>query len=251
MRKRSKSRESEYLYLTSAEGIRERVAFLPIGSLEAHGGSLPLGTDSIIIQAFTLAFAQKTGGVALPVLAYGFCPNTACFDGTVSPSPATLMEYLKATCLSLCKNVSEKLIILNIHKGNDALIRLVVDDTFQSHGLCIYYVNPYTFLGSDADDEVFRGKDNSYKEASLLLASLDFLGDERASQYISSEDESATKLPQLQLLRQHGTLGFSYPNEQSHIAKRKDVDAGAGAVYMKMAEEKMAELVEAWSALGS
>ena len=246
MEKLSQLHEYEYLYLTNAEGTRGRIGFLPIGSLESHGKSLPLGTDALMAQAFALAFARKVHGVAFPGVLYGYCPHTARLSGTISLPVDTFLPYVTEVCRALHREACDTLIIVNIHRGNDAVISLAVDEIFQRDGLSAYYVDPYTFLGEDANKRLFPGKDNSYKEASLLLASLHVLGDPRTSCYVSERDEVRTDSPELRRLRQHGTLGFSYPDETAHIAGRKDVDVHMGLSYFQMAEEKIAELVDAW-----
>lgn len=246
MKRHLKLQGYEYLYLTSKDVSAKKICLLPVGSIESHGKGLPLGTDSLIAQAFAHAFACKVNGLALPVLPYGFCPNTARFKGTITPGAEALYDYLKDICLSLLENKFRRIIILNIHKGNDALIKMMVDDVFQSYGLSIYYVNPYTFLGEKVNHSIFDGKDNSYKEACLLLASLKILNDKINPTYISNRDESIPRHSELESLRYHGTLGFTYPDEKYHIATRKDVDINKGIVYFKMAEEKIKELVRTW-----
>lgn len=243
LKKRSKSQEFEYQCLTSKDRATNKILFLPVGSIESHGSSLPLGTDLLITQAFAHVFACKVKGLILPAIPYGFCPNTAAFKGTISPGAESLFNYLKEVCLSL---KDSKVIILNMHKGNDAVIKMAVDDLFHRYKKSVYYINPYTFLGVDIDHEIFTGKDNSYKEACLLQASLKILHNKIFSSYISSEDEIVRKLPNLEMLRHEGMLGFSYPTEKYHIAGRKNADINKGMKYFKMAEEKIEKLVKAW-----
>ncbi|MCL4508772.1 MAG: creatininase family protein [Chloroflexi bacterium] len=245
-----RSPEHEYLYLTSQEVGRQAIGFLPVGSLETHGAALPLGTDVLIAEAFARTFARRVTGVVLPALPYGFSPNTAGLPGTVSPTGEVLVAYLKELCLSLQQNACARLIVLSIHKGNDAVIRVVVDDLFHSHGISVFYVNPYSFMGEAIDRELFAGRDNSYKEGCLLLASLRILNDQHVSRYTCDENTAAPHHPDLQMLRHHGSLGFSYPDEESHVGSRRDLDVEGGLRFFKLAEDQMAELVTAWSNLG-
>jgi creatinine amidohydrolase/Fe(II)-dependent formamide hydrolase-like protein len=242
--KRSKSVEVEYKYLTSGVELDGRIGILPVGSLETHGRSLPYGTDTLIAEAFALDFACEVEGVVFPAFAYGFCPNTACFQGTVSPPAQVLMPFLSAVCRDLVQ-ICPKLVVVNIHNGNDAVIKTVVDDLFQTSGISLYYLNPYTFLGEE-DGGVFAGQDNSYKEAALLLASLEVLEAPHKSGFLPDADECYTRPKDMQQLRRHGALGFSYPEEQAHIAARKDVDVDAGLRYFSMARAKFGELMKVW-----
>jgi creatinine amidohydrolase len=72
-------------YLAAHEAI-----IVPVGTCEQHGAHLPLGTDTLIAQAFAERVAEETGVVLAPTLAYGvnlpcdrFVPGTAglTFDG--------------------------------------------------------------------------------------------------------------------------------------------------------------------------
>ncbi len=243
--KHSKLPENEFLFLTADDDTRGRVGFLPCGSLESHGGSLPLGTDLLITRAFARAFAQAVDGIVFPELAYGYCPNTALLAGTLSPRAEVLLPYLLEVCRQT-RRMCERLILVNIHRGNDALLALAVDELFQADGTALYYVDPYTFLGKALDAELFPDLDNSEKEAALLHAALRMLGDPHADVYAAEGDEQGSKPPELSLLRQHGKLGFAYPSAAAHIAARTHVDVQAGHRYFEAAAARIVELVAAW-----
>lgn len=241
--KHSKLPENEFLYLTAEHDTRGRVGFLPIGSLENHGGTLPLGTDLLITRACAHAFARAVDGIVFPELAYGYCPNTALLAGTLSPRAEVLLPYLMEVCRQTHR-MCERLILVNIHRGNDALISLAVDELFGADGTALFYVDPYTLLGKALDDELFPGRDNSYKEAALLHAALRLLGDPAG--YAADGEEQGNKPPELSLLRQNGKLGFAYPSAAAHIAARTDIDVEAGLRYYDAATARVVELVAAW-----
>ena len=190
-----------------------------------------LGTDLLIAQAFAAAFARRVEGVVFPAIPYGYCPNTANFAGTISPRAETFLPYLMDVCRQVQRRC-ERLILINIHRGNDAPIALAIDELWQSESMALYYLNPYTFLGEAADAELFPGRDNSYKEAALLLAALRLLEDPHAGAYGGECDEDAARPAELSFLRRYGKLGFSYPSEAAHIAARKDVDVQTGLTVL-------------------
>jgi creatinine amidohydrolase/Fe(II)-dependent formamide hydrolase-like protein len=243
--KHSTSPDSAYLYLTSENDARDRVGFLPIGSLECHGSSLPLGTDLLIACAFAAAFARRVSGVVFPAIPYGYCPNTAALSGTISPRADVFLPYLMEVCRQV-QRMCERLTVINIHRGNDAPIALVIDELFQSEQIAIYYLNPYTFLGETSDAKLFPGRDNSYKEAALLFAALRVLEDPHVGMYAGACDEIGVRPAELSFLRKHGKLGFSYPSQAAHVAERKDADVQAGLNFFEIATEKAAELLSAW-----
>jgi creatinine amidohydrolase len=75
---------SHYMFLPSNKIDFDSPVFLPVGSIEIHGSTLPLGTDSIIAMAFALKAAEKVHGMTLPPVYFGICPNTGRFRQTIS-----------------------------------------------------------------------------------------------------------------------------------------------------------------------
>jgi len=223
--------------------------FVPIGSIEIHGPSLPTATDTFIAMAFARKFAQKVEGLALPPVFVGVCPNTNRFTGTVSVTHAGFMAYIKGLCLSLIHQGVREIILVNIHGGNDAPLKIVVEEIFSEAGHPIYYLNPYTIKKEQFDPLFFDGVDNSYKEAALLLASLQILGlDEiRSSLPEIEEDQQVSRPEELNTLRRQGYVGFAYDQEAQHIAGRKNVDLEVGLKYIDQVTEAIPELIASLS----
>ena len=234
-----------YMFLPSHRINTVSPVFLPVGSLEIHGRSLPLGTDTIIAAAFSFKFAEKTGGTILPPLHYGVCPNTGTYRETVSISHEGFISYAGDILRSFIKKGFERIIVVNIHKGNDAAINLLIETIFMECDLPVYYLNPYTFLKDELDPELFDGKDNSYKEASLLLAALHILGfdESRTNLETAQADETVKRPENLRILKTYGTVGFRYLEEAQHIGARKNVDRDSGLRYIERASERIPEIM--------
>ena len=101
---------------------------LPLGATEQHGPALPINTDSVIADALCRA-ACATAQVAMaPVLPYSSSgAHTTKWPGTFSLSPTTLIDSLVALARWAEATGWKKLYIVNAHAGNDAPLRVAVD----------------------------------------------------------------------------------------------------------------------------
>ena len=236
----------DYLTFSTSELNNNAPLFIPVGSVEVHGPALPFGTDTFIAMAFAEKFARKVEGVTFPPIIFGICPNTQRFKKTISVTHEGFIGYLFDICSSLIARGFKKIVIVNIHNGNDAALTVFVEKVFDEYGVPVYYINPYTFMRDELDPKLFHGKDNSYKETSLLRASLKILGIEESEIHVNNADKDTevTRPEELNILRKYGYVGFSYSEEAQHVGVRKDVDMEKGLTYIQSAAEKIPELME-------
>jgi creatinine amidohydrolase len=116
------TRLSELTY-PEAEALRGRadlVALLPIGSTEAHGPHLPLGTDAIISDelAARAADALATRGRAaliLPSITFAVTDFARPFSGTLSISAATATGLVADVCAAAIEQGYAKVCLVNSH----------------------------------------------------------------------------------------------------------------------------------------
>ncbi|MBL8843532.1 MAG: creatininase family protein [Planctomycetes bacterium] len=100
------------------------LALLPVGSTEAHGPHLPLGSDVVIAAAMAenAAARLEAAGHAvalLPALPYGVTECAGEFFGTLSIAPATLQALLLDLARSLQRHGCGRLGIANGHLEPD------------------------------------------------------------------------------------------------------------------------------------
>lgn len=96
-------------------------AVLPMGSVEQHGGHLPVDTDLMSVEAVALLAAERcVGAVALvlPALAFGVAPEHAAWAGTISLSAGTLRAVVAEVVASLRQTGFERVLLVNGHGGN-------------------------------------------------------------------------------------------------------------------------------------
>jgi creatinine amidohydrolase len=102
------------------ERARDPIVLLPIGSTEAHGPHLPLGTDAILSDelARRAALALEAEGhtvVIAPTLSYAITEYAAAFAGTVSLSAETATNLVADVCASLHAQGFARVCLVNSH----------------------------------------------------------------------------------------------------------------------------------------
>jgi creatinine amidohydrolase len=105
------------------------IAILPIGSIEVHGPHMPTGTDSITAHEIARRACEKEEAVVLPPLYYAYVPENRHFSGTVSLTAKTLLTLLEEVCDETARNGFKKILIVNGHGGNNAVLRVFLRDS--------------------------------------------------------------------------------------------------------------------------
>lgn len=100
----------------------------PFGACEQHGPHLPLGTDALFADRLTDAVLERLDPqlpiVRLPVQSPGFSPEHADFPGTLSLPAPLLLELVLAVGADLARTGFQRLLLLNGHGGQIALLEV-------------------------------------------------------------------------------------------------------------------------------
>ena len=102
---------------------RTEIVLIGVGSCEAHGHHMPLGTDTIQGADGARRIAarlEQEGILALPgpAIPFGVSDEYMSFPGTVTLRPSTLMAVLRDVCSSLARHGFRKIALLMPHDGN-------------------------------------------------------------------------------------------------------------------------------------
>ena len=124
--------------LTSSEiGALDRdrtVVILPIGSVEQHGNHMPLGTDTILGQAVSLAAADDLADViVLPPPWYGFSAHHMRFPGSITLTAETLIAVVSDIVAGVVKHGFRRILIVNGHGGNGGVIDVLASTLGHKH----------------------------------------------------------------------------------------------------------------------
>lgn len=121
--------------------LHNPVVLLPMGSVEAHGPHLPLGTDSFLSESLaerTQAALHRLGQVSViaPTLSYALTHFASEFAGTVSLSAEAAVMQLRGVVLALLAAGFRRIGLVNSHlePAHIAGIRQLVTEITQLHG---------------------------------------------------------------------------------------------------------------------
>ncbi len=152
------------------------IAVQPIGSVEHHGPHLPLITDALIAEAVAEGVAQSRPDLplaVLPVLSYALSSEHLWAPGTVSLSATTLLSVLDDVGASIARAGIPRLVFLNGHGGNSALLQVACREIRIKHGLLTFLVHPHLPVDQGgtarADDEGAFAIHGSAGETSMVL----------------------------------------------------------------------------------
>ena len=111
------------IYMTYQE-VKEHIEkgytnlIIPIGTLEAHGPHLPIGTDIIIPEKIAEEIAERIKALIAPSIQYGITTSLLCYHGGTS----ILDKNLEQTLIEIIRNFHahgfKLFILINGHGGN-------------------------------------------------------------------------------------------------------------------------------------
>ncbi|MCA1768860.1 MAG: creatininase family protein [Halomonas sp.] len=124
---------------------KESVAVMVLGAIEQHGAHLPLSTDLDIGEGLLAAALTHlpTGFplVQLPPMAVGASDEHLSFPGTLSLSPELAIATLEAYGDAVARAGFQRLVWLNSHGGNKAVMDLAALRLRRRHGLQVVKVH--------------------------------------------------------------------------------------------------------------
>lgn len=148
----------------------------PLGAIEQHGPHLPFNTDLLIAEQVASAAVQRVGEELdvwlLPSLAYTKSNEHAWSAGTIWLSPTTMLAVLDDIGRCVAKTEARKLVFMNGHGGNSALIGVANREIRLKHGLMTFLAHPSLPPdqgGTSPASELGMGIHAGVDETSLML----------------------------------------------------------------------------------
>jgi len=230
----------------------QALALLPVGSVEQHGPHLPVGADSIIVDAIARRAAAEVSSripiVLCPVVSFGSSDHHLYWCAA-SLSNETLIDLLSDVVSSLHASGFREILILNSHGGNAEAARIATRKTPLKYpvvvGTCNYWDIAKVALERETDLFKIGVKvpgHAGYFETSLMLAlkpnlvDLDLLPPAR-------KDIPAGGTTEVYLQRPGNSVGMDGHSGDAHLA-----DAKRGEVYLDIIVIEVAKALVAFHA---
>jgi creatinine amidohydrolase len=215
---------ADWLSLTTEEfAAQPRIAVLPVAAVEQHGPHLPIGVDTYIAEAYLARVRAllPTGSpaVILAVQAVGASDEHKAFPGTLTLSPETALRAFIEIGESVARAGIRKLIIINSHGGNLAIIDLAARQLRVRHRMLAVHASWGRFgypEGLFSQSERTHGIHGGDIETSIMLAAhpqlvrREKIADFRPSTYAMERDYT--------WLRADFPAGFGWMTQDLHAS---------------------------------
>lgn len=119
-------REEEF---DNAIEVSNKLCIVPIGCLEMHGEHLPVGTDTIQVTYVCNEAAKVEPVCVFPTITYGNVPFLTKSKGAIRLTVELMQAFLTELCSEIARNGFKKILIVNGHGGNPALLQNFVSST--------------------------------------------------------------------------------------------------------------------------
>lgn len=144
----------------------EKIAILPVGSLENHGPQSPLGTD-FIIPEYLANRIDSEDILIFPTVPYGICPHHEDFPGTINLGYDIFYSLIYKILTGITSHGFKKILVINGHGGNSpAIERAALEINSQKESL-IAIIDWWSLAGEL--NPKFKGGHAGGQETSAIL----------------------------------------------------------------------------------
>ncbi|QMT01058.1 creatininase family protein [Gordonia jinghuaiqii] len=150
---------------------RDSILVLPSGAIEPHGPHLPLATDLIVAEAVAAAVVERGAAAGedvwlLPALGYTKSDEHARLPGTIWLRASTLFETIVDIGASIAQTPARRLLFVNAHGGNSALIEVAARELRRRFDLQTFFTSG---PGQPGPTERGLGIHAGWAETSMML----------------------------------------------------------------------------------
>jgi creatinine amidohydrolase len=234
--------------------LARTIAILPLGATEQHGPHLPLSVDTDLVNGVVQAALPHVGELpvlVLPTQPIGFSPEHFAFAGTLGLKASTVIAVWTEIAERVAASGIKKLVLLNAHGGQAALMDVVGRDLRQRLKLLVYSVNWYDLPDSPATAPLFDAHERRFgvhggdMETSMMLALAPNLVDMNRAENFDSQ--SARRAPHFPLLGNGKSAKLSWAmqdyNPKGAAGHAANASADKGRALLDNAGKQLAALL--------
>jgi creatinine amidohydrolase len=226
-------------------------AALIAGSVEQHGGHLPLGTDAFAAASIAERVAARLGTVVASLGPAGVAHYHLPWPGTLSLRPATMGALLVDVCGGLGMAGAQRIVVVNWHEGNSPTLRLAAGEAQRRHGVQVLIAESHVVTHTLYPGEMEFTHAGSMETAAVLAYDASLVHLEEATEPSDREAGEAAHgmfrrpdvYPVLRDFHQIAATGWYGSPERATPGRAEEI---AEAV----ADHVVARAREIWAALG-
>jgi len=232
------------------DAVREAqgVCLLPLSCLERHGHHLPLNTDLLIARAVCRRAADLEPAVVYPDFFYTQILEARHAPGCIGLDPDLVIRLLDNVCREIARNGLKKIVLVNAHGGNDALLGYFIQIQLASRRDYVVYATRPPYAEQEAESglpwETTIDGHAGERETSIIQALRPDLVDEDAM----PSDGEGMPLGRLQSLRDLGvnTGTCWYGNHPTHYCgDGRPASADRGERWLEITARALAKAIRA------
>jgi creatinine amidohydrolase len=152
----------------AAAALGRGTAIAVTGSIEQHGGHLPLGTDYFAALTIALRVADRINAPVMPVSPVGVAPYHLPWHGSLTVRPQTLINLLVDVAGGLSAAGAKTLLLVNWHEGNTPTNRLAADEIQRTFPMRVVIAETHIITNSMFPDEMEFTHAGSMETAAVL-----------------------------------------------------------------------------------
>ncbi len=163
--------------------VDEKVAVLPIGSVEQHGPHLPLGTDSLIPVGLADRLAASAPNLAdrlimMPPVYHTYAKHSDFWPGTLNLDGDTLISFVRDVCQNTFRQGITRVMALNGHMESVQFILEGARKALEVYPEARFFlINWWDLVPDDLIDDLFGDRWPGWEmehaaltESSLMMA---------------------------------------------------------------------------------
>ncbi len=120
------------------------VCLLPLSCIERHAHHLPLGTDMYIGREICRRAAALEPAIIFPDFIFTQILEARHYPGCIGIEPPLILQLLDSVCREIARNGLKKIILVNAHGGNNALVQFFAQIQLASRrDYAVYVLSTY------------------------------------------------------------------------------------------------------------